>query len=54
MFRTSTKDMVKSKAMLGGLLLVGLGVYLVVKGNTEQGMLAVGNGLGIMGIRDKQ
>lgn len=47
------KEAIKSRAMLGGLLLVGLGVYLVIDGRGEMGMAAIANGMGIMGIRDK-
>lgn len=53
MIKMPIKEAIKSRAMLGGLLLIGLGVYLVIDGRTEVGMGAIANGMGIMGIRDK-
>ena len=44
----------KSKGMLGGLILIGAGAYIIYAGNPELGLVAIGNGLGIMGIRDAQ
>lgn len=43
---------VKSKAMIGGVFLIGAGVYLLKVGQYDMAMLSIGNGLGIMGIRD--
>lgn len=42
----------KSKAMLGGLALLIAGGFLMYKGEYVLGLTAIGNGLGIMGIRD--
>ena len=42
-----------SKGMLGGYFMIGLGVYLVIDGRTEQGMASIGVGFSLLGIRDK-
>jgi len=54
MIKTPLNKAVKSKGMLGGFFLIVVGVYLIYKGDTNTGMLAIGNGMGIMGIRDAQ
>jgi len=52
MINMTASDAVKSKGMLGGAFLAAVGLYLIYKGNMDLGMIAIGNGLGIMGIRD--
>ena len=54
MIKMEPKKVIKSKGMLGGFLLIGVGMYMISKGDFNTGMLAIGNGLGIMGIRDAQ
>lgn len=46
------KEAIQSKAMIAGIFLCGVGAYLIYKGDSTTGMLAIGNGMGIMGIRD--
>jgi len=49
------KNQVKSKGMLAGFGLIGLGVYIVVdQKDVTGGMTTIGVGLGILGIRDAQ
>lgn len=48
------KSVIKSKGMLGGLFLCGVGLYLLSVDNQDLGMIAIGNGFGILGIRDAQ
>jgi len=47
------KKSLTSKGMLGGYFMIGLGVYLIVDGRTEQGMGSIAIGFGLLGIRDK-
>jgi len=48
-----TKDAVKSKGMLAGFGLIGLGAYIIVEQkDVTGGMTTIGVGLGILGIRD--
>ena len=47
------KKAATSKGMIGGALVFCLGAYMVIKGDHINGMLAVGFGLSLMGIRDK-
>jgi len=54
MFRINAKAALKSKGIIGGLVVVALGIYMVYKSEYELGMLAVGNGLALLGIRDAQ
>ena len=48
------KQSVRSKGMLGGYFMVGLGIYLISEGNVEQGLGTISMGFGILGIRDAQ
>ncbi len=55
MIKTPMNKAIKSKGMLAGIGLIGLGVYVVVaQSDVTGGMTVVGIGLGILGIRDAQ
>jgi len=55
MIKTPLNKAIKSKAMIAGMCLMGLGVYLILsEGKTTDGLTVIGVGLGIMGIRDAQ
>jgi len=48
------KNQVKSKGMLAGYFLIGLGAYIIVEQkDVTGGMAVIGGGLGVLGIRDK-
>lgn len=51
-FNKDAKEIITSKAMLAGLGLVGLGVYLIYIGSQEFGLGVILNGFGYLGIRD--
>lgn len=51
-FNMTAGQMAKSKAMLGGFILLGLGGYLVAQAQYELGAGVIGNAIGLMGIRD--
>ena len=53
MIKMPLKKAVTSKGMIGGAIVVALGIYIVIQGDFTSGMLAVGGGLSLMGIRDK-
>ena len=47
-----TKPWYESKAVWGGLLLVAIGIYeLIVQKNFENAMIAIGQAMGVIGIR---
>jgi len=48
----TAKQATASKAMIGGAILIGAGVYMLVQGQYETAMLAIGGGLSVWGIRD--
>ena len=53
MMKMQPKDAIKSKGVLAGLALIGLGVYIIVEQkDVTGGMTTIGVGLGIVGIRD--
>ena len=52
--KTPINKAIKSKGMIGGAILIVAGAYIIYKGSYDLGMIAIGNGLGIMGIRDAQ
>ena len=55
MIKTPINKAIKSKGILAGLGLIGLGVYIVVEQkDVTGGMTTMGVGLGILGIRDAQ
>ena len=55
MFKNMTaKESLKSKGMLAGYGLMGLGVYMIFDGQNEFGMGLIMTGLGIMGLRDSK
>lgn len=54
MFNMNTKEIATSKGMFGGIVLIAAGAYMLWKGDGNLGIMAIGNGLGIMGIRDAQ
>jgi len=50
----TAKQIATSKAMIGGIGLIVVGVYIVSKGDYALGAGQITMGLGIMGIRDAQ
>ena len=44
---------VKSKTILGAVIVLLLGVYLMVSGNEQEGLAMIGIGLSLLGIRHK-
>jgi len=55
MIKMTAKDAIKSKGILAGLGLIGLGGYIIVEQkDVTGGMTTIGVGLGILGIRDAQ
>ena len=55
MIKMPIKEQVKSKGILAGFGLVGLGAYIIVEQkDVTGGMTTIGVGLGILGIRDAQ
>jgi len=53
MIKMKTKDAVKSKGMLAGIFLLGVGLYVIIEQkDVTGGMTVMGIGLGILGIRD--
>lgn len=53
MIKMQPKEALKSKGMLAGVFMMGLGLYVVVEQKDVTGGLSVmGIGLGILGIRD--
>ena len=54
MIKMTVKDSLKSKGMLAGYFLIGLGAYVIIEQkDVTGGMTIMGGGLGILGIRDK-
>lgn len=54
MIKMPIKDSLKSKGMLAGYFLIGLGMYVIVEQkDVTGGMAIIGGGLGVLGIRDK-
>ena len=51
-FKKTGGEIVKSKAMIGGLITVIMGCFFIYKGQYEMGATQVGLGLSIMGLRD--
>lgn len=54
MIKMGLKSSLLSKGMLGGYFMIGLGIYLIVDGRTEQGLGSIGIGFSLLGIRDAQ
>lgn len=54
MINMTAKQAIRSKGMIGGAIVLGLGLFLAYKGQYELAVAAVGNGLSLMGIRDAQ
>jgi len=55
MIKTPLSKAVKSKGMIAGFGLIGLGVYIILsQKDITGGMTVMGVGLGIAGIRDAQ
>lgn len=53
--KTEITKQLKSKGFIAGYFLIGFGVYMaIVEKNTQFGGAMIGNGLGILGIRDAQ
>ena len=46
------KEQVKSKGMIGGYFMIGLGIWLLSQNHIELGLSQIGMGFGILGIRD--
>ena len=54
MIKMPIKEQVKSKGMLAGYFLIGLGAYVIIEQkDVTGGMTIMGGGFGILGIRDK-
>ncbi len=45
--------MTKGKSWAGGLVLIGLGAYMVATGEVEKGVGLIGSGVAAWGIADK-
>jgi len=55
MIKTPMNKAIKSKGIIAGIFMMGLGLYVVIEQKDVTGGLAViGIGLGILGIRDAQ
>ena len=55
MLKTPVSKAVKSKGILAGLFMMGLGVYMIIEQkDTTSGLATIGVGFGILGIRDAQ
>lgn len=53
--KTEISKQIKSKGFMAGYFLIGFGVYMaIMEKNAEFGGAMIGNGLGILGIRDAQ
>lgn len=48
----TVKQALTSKGMWGGLIMMGMGAYLIYDKQYELGIAQVGAGLSLMGIRD--
>lgn len=46
-------NMSKGKSWVGGLVLIGLGAFLIATGEVEKGVASIGSGAAILGIADK-
>ena len=46
-------NMSKGKSWAGGLVLIGLGAFCIATGDTEKGVILIGNGVGLWGVADK-